>query len=367
MSDLEDRLREALHDPRRELPAWPDPMPRIRSAARRRRARLAVVALLAAAVAAAAIVAPVLLLRPSTGGGPAVGTATSPPPATSSSSPPPAGWVRRSASGVSIDIPAAWHINSNPVPALADPTILFAIGTGPLPTGGRCGPTASIRAMPADGALFVLYETGSAGEPYTFPPRPERLHLGSLGSGPSECWGVKTYLIPFEDGGRYFQAQAVFGPRATASLRAQVRRSLNTLRVSPLPASQQPTALCRAGQWTSCPQAAWVYEVMNRAHVFPLGSQGTHALIGKALTGTRSFALSTTSRRPRLLNRCRKLAGVRVCRSGAGLAWPAHGLWLLVHPASSPFSGPGIRAGLPDGNVLAQLVRASHNVRMVRL
>ncbi len=62
MSELEDRIREALHDPRRELPTWPDPMPRIRSAARRRRARLALGALLAAALAAAAIVAPVLLL-----------------------------------------------------------------------------------------------------------------------------------------------------------------------------------------------------------------------------------------------------------------------------------------------------------------
>ena len=366
MSELEDRIREALHDPRRELPTWPDPMPRIRSAARRRRARLALGALLAAALAAAAIVAPVLLLRPSTGGGPAGGTATSPPPATSSSSPPPPGWVRHSASGVSIDTPAAWHVNSNPAPALVAPTMLFAIGTGPVPTGGRCGPTAAIKAMPADGALFVLYETGSAGAPYTFPPRPARLHLGSLG-GPSECWGVKTYLILFEDGGRYFQAQAVFGPHATASLRVQVRRSLNTLHVSPLPASQQPAALCRAGQWRYCPQAVWVYEVMNRAHVFPLGSQGTHALIGKALTGTRSFALRTTPARPRLLNRCRNVAGVRVCRSGVRLAWQAQGLWLLVAPASPPFSSTGIKAGLPDGDMLARLVRASQSIRMVRL
>lgn len=364
MSDLEDRIREALHDPRRELPTWPDPMPRIRAAARRRRARLALGALLAAALAAAAIVAPVLLLRPSTGGGPAVGTATSPPPATSSSSPPPPGWVRHSASGVSIDTPAAWNFHSGSGSALTAPTMLLEVGTGPLPAGGNCGPTAAIKAMPADGALFVVFETGSAGEPYTFPPRPKRLQLGSLG-GPSECWGVKTYLILFEDGGRYFQAQAVFGSHATASLRAQLTRSLNTLHVSPLPAGQQPAAKCRAGQWTSCPQAAWVYDVMNRAHVFPLGSQGTHALIGKALTGTRSFALSTTSRRPRLLNRCRNMAGVRVCRSGARLAWPAQGLWLLVDPASSPYSSTGTRAGLPDGNVLARLVRASQSVRMV--
>ena len=362
MSDLEDRIREALHDPRRELPTWPDPMPRIRSAARRRRARLALGALLAAALAAAAVVAPVLLLRPSTGGGPAVGTATSPPPATSSSSPPPAGWVRHSVSGVSIDIPAAWHFNRSLVSMQVG--ILFAAGTGPVPSGGSCGPTAALKALPAGGALFALIEYGSADEPYIFPPRLHRLDLGPLG-GPAECWGVKDYLVLFEDGGRYFQFQAVFGPHAPAALRAEVRRSLNTLHVAPLPASQQPAARCRAGQWTPCPQAAWVYEVINQAHVFHLGHQGNRAILG--LAGKRSFALWTTSRRPQLLNRCRKMTGVRVCRSGVRLAWPAQGLWLLVDPASSPFSSLRTRAGLPHGNALARLLRASQSVRMVGL
>jgi sugar lactone lactonase YvrE len=40
-SELEDRIRRALHDPRRELPAWPDPMRRVRRSARSQRARLA--------------------------------------------------------------------------------------------------------------------------------------------------------------------------------------------------------------------------------------------------------------------------------------------------------------------------------------
>jgi dipeptidyl aminopeptidase/acylaminoacyl peptidase len=48
MTDLEDRIREALKDPRRDLPAWPDPVPRIRHAARRQQA-----AVLAAGVAIA--------------------------------------------------------------------------------------------------------------------------------------------------------------------------------------------------------------------------------------------------------------------------------------------------------------------------
>jgi Tol biopolymer transport system component len=52
MTDLEDQIRETLKDPRRQLPAWPDPMLRIRRAARRQRATaLAVAAAVVAAIA----------------------------------------------------------------------------------------------------------------------------------------------------------------------------------------------------------------------------------------------------------------------------------------------------------------------------
>lgn len=58
MTDLEERIRQALRDPRRELPHWPDPMRRIRRAARRQNARLAG----ATAILLAAIVVPLTLL-----------------------------------------------------------------------------------------------------------------------------------------------------------------------------------------------------------------------------------------------------------------------------------------------------------------
>ena len=58
MTDLEDRIRDALQDPRWQLPAWPDPMPRVRRAARRQRAGLAI----ATAVLLAAVVTPLALL-----------------------------------------------------------------------------------------------------------------------------------------------------------------------------------------------------------------------------------------------------------------------------------------------------------------
>ena len=105
--------------------------------------------------------------------------------------------------------------------------------------------------MPADGALFQVIEySGSGGQAYDFPPRHGRLRLGPL-EGPMECWGIKTHLILFQDGGRYFQVQAVFGAKAPAWLRAQLTRSLNTLHVAPLPASEQPASLCRADRDTA--------------------------------------------------------------------------------------------------------------------
>jgi hypothetical protein len=56
MSDIERRIREALRDPRRGLPPWPEPMPRIRRAARRQRARLLAGGSAAIAITVVAIV-----------------------------------------------------------------------------------------------------------------------------------------------------------------------------------------------------------------------------------------------------------------------------------------------------------------------
>jgi hypothetical protein len=59
MTDLENRIRDELRDGHWDLPAWPDPMPRIRRSARLRLARLSLVAFVVIAVVAA----PVVVLR----------------------------------------------------------------------------------------------------------------------------------------------------------------------------------------------------------------------------------------------------------------------------------------------------------------
>jgi hypothetical protein len=186
--------------------------------------------------------------------------------------------------------------------------------------------------------------------------------LGPL-AGPAECWGVKDHVVLYEDGGRYFQITVMFGPGAQASLRAEVRRSLDTFTARPLPVSDQPAAQCQAGQWTACPQAAWAYRVMSRARVFQLGNQGGHAIL--ALGGKRSFALRATPARPPALGSCHDLAGVRVCQAGARLMWKARGLWLSIEPASSPYSSLRSTPGLPPAGALARLIRASQRTHQI--
>ncbi len=363
MTDLEAELREAMRATVADARPPRDVMELFHRRRRRRNARLAAMSAAAAAVVVAAVPTSVALLggsgRPAPGGPAPHSSPLASPTQTSSARvspsppPPPPGWVRHGdGQGDFIDTPAAWHVNGSSTL----PYALWAIGTGPVPAGRGCGPTAALRDLPADGVLMVVMEYGSAaGEPYESPPRAGRLGLGPLG-GPSECWGVKTHVVLFEDGGHYFQVQAVFGSRAPASLHAKVTRSLNTLHIVPLAASEQPAALCHAGQWTYCPQAAWVYQVINKAGVFHLGPQGTQAILG--LADKRSFSLWTTPPHTRLRRgRCHAISGVNVCRDGNRLVWPVHGLLLWLRPAAFAHTKPG----LPSGTALARLIQAAQS------
>jgi Tol biopolymer transport system component len=81
MTDLEERIRQALRDPRRELPNWPDPMRRVRRAVRRQISRQAG----ATAILLAAIVVPLTLLSSlghTSGGNPSATRTRSASPAT---------------------------------------------------------------------------------------------------------------------------------------------------------------------------------------------------------------------------------------------------------------------------------------------
>jgi len=363
MADIETELRDAMAAAVAGARPPADVIALVRSGHRRHQLRAAAASAAAVAVvlAAAAAIAAVRggHSRPEGGGTTSAPASSAHVTASPSLSPPPPGWVQHAdGAGDFIDAPRGWHVSG--LPALVAPAALWVVGTGPVPNGGSCAPTAALRKLPADGALYAVMEDGSADAPYIFPPRGRRLGLGPLG-GPTECWGVKTHLLLFEDGGRYFQVQTVFGPAATASIRAQVRRSINTLRIAPGPAREQPAALCRGGRWTYCPQAAWVYRVIRAAHVFELGNLGTRAIAG--LAGNRSFGLWTTKHRVgRLGGRCQLIAGTMVCHLGHRLGWRVHGLVLWLQPAASPYSTPPVGPGLPSASALRRLVEASRYV-----
>ncbi|HEX3329435.1 MAG TPA: hypothetical protein VHS27_05910 [Gaiellales bacterium] len=59
--------------------------------------------------------------------------------------------------GISIRVPNGWTLRRNPVPALVEPALPFAVGSWPLPSGGNgCAPSWAISSQPAAAALFWL-------------------------------------------------------------------------------------------------------------------------------------------------------------------------------------------------------------------
>lgn len=372
MTDIENELRDAMHAAVDGASYPEDAMDLLRRHRGRRKARGAAAAGVSVTIVLAAAAFAVVLHGSGHPAKPAASAhVSSTPPSTArptpSGSPPPPGWVRHpDRTGDYIDTPAAWHVGGGLV-QMTSPLLTWLVSTGPLTSrsrllprsGGTCAPTSALRRLPADGALFAVIEYGGpSGEPYVFPPRGRTFGLGPLG-GPYECWGVDADLVLFQDGGRYFQVQTVFGAKASAALRAQVRRSVNTLHIKPLPAADQPRALCQAGQWTYCPQAAWAYQVIGAARVTELGNLGTRAISG--WEGNISFGMWTTTGGARPRNHCRVLAGTKVCRAGQRLWWRAHGLIIWLAPASSPNSTPPVGPGLPSASTLLRLVEASQN------
>jgi Tol biopolymer transport system component len=93
VTELEDRIRQALQDPVWELRVWPDPMRRVRRAAARQRARLAA----ATVIFAAAIVTPLSLLPDLVAHQPGVkpSVGTSPTPSEQPSAAPVPSWAKR--------------------------------------------------------------------------------------------------------------------------------------------------------------------------------------------------------------------------------------------------------------------------------
>ena len=164
------------------------------------------------------------------------------------------GWVTHLdlQDGVTEDTPPSWTFNDDPVPDLIGPRVLFAVGTWPVPTGGECLPSAAAQDLPSDGALLFVLEYGGTGadggfKAEDFPERNGSLQLGPL-QGPLECLGEKAQEVLWQQGGRYFQAYAMFGQDAPDSVRADLVQSLNS--VQPFDTSCE-SQMVRPGEYQS--------------------------------------------------------------------------------------------------------------------
>jgi hypothetical protein len=334
----------------KRLPLPGDDMVDVARRARRLRVRRIAVAGAVALVAAAGITLPLLLLLPLGGT-----NADHPRPASSASA-----WMEHddARDQVSIQTPPDWFFNDDPVPALLDPRVLFAASTAPIQSGGECAPDNATGNLPADGALLWVVEytsvgTGTEGPqraPYEFPPRDGSFQLGPL-QGPFECIGVRTHLVLFRDGGRYFQVHVMLGPDASSALEADVLRSLDSFQAQST-GGPSPSDLCATGPWTYCPEAAWLYGAATDAGFVANGDTGSALVF--AGRGAEFYLWSTheqevdNSYRP-----VNTVDGVDVLSDGTRLTWLTQGARVWVEP------GPHVDSQSPSGQALADLVQAT--------
>jgi hypothetical protein len=140
--------------------------------------------------------------------------------------------------GLSIQIPAFWTFHQDPS-GPAQPRTVFAVGSYPFSTGGECAPVAAQKELPGDGALFWVIEWRDA--TFDIPVRPPSFELDESTHGFYECSVASSYLIRFEDQGRYFQVHVALGEEAPDSVASEVLRALESLEVTaPVPEGCPP-------------------------------------------------------------------------------------------------------------------------------
>jgi hypothetical protein len=155
----------------------------------------------------------------------------------------------------------------------------------------------------------------------------------------------------------------LFGPAAPRSLRAAVVASLESLRADPSAVSLAQQ--CQR-QWVFCPEAVWVFQVLDRAGLFHWGNTGTAIQAGPQdpkLDPGRKFDLWTTRGGPLPppgFHQAAVVDGIAVYSDGTRLLWRVQGLNVWVRAEQQ-------RSALPRGAMLTKLVRASRAVRFVHL
>jgi hypothetical protein len=275
----------------------------------------------------------------------------------------PTGYVTHSDrdDGLSIRIPATWTFHQDPS-GPAEPRTVFAVGSWAFPTGGECAPMVAQEQLPQDGTFFWLIEYADP-QGVDFPDRPEFFELDPATLGHYECSLVPSYLIRFQEHGRFFQVHVAFGSEASESLGPEVLRALESLEVTaPVPEECSPQVAASGDP--DCPESAWLRAVVERAGYGVTGNTGS-ALIGQ--TGDVEFAIWTTEADPtdqyvvppepgfdeRIYRRVIQVEELTVFSEGVRFVWTVQGLHVWMES--------NVEGTVPEELVRA-LVEASQRV-----
>jgi hypothetical protein len=140
--------------------------------------------------------------------------------------------------GVSFQVPQGWHLILGRVNGVIDPVTVFTVSTFRLQPGrtssGICS-AALQRAWRADGAYVQLSEERDGASRKRMlrrvPLRPKHFVLNARGQG-GLCTPQDSGDLSFQTGGRAFDVDYGFGPRASKVTRARAAELLDKMQIA---------------------------------------------------------------------------------------------------------------------------------------
>jgi hypothetical protein len=138
-------------------------------------------------------------------------------------------------SGLSIRVPAGWHVLHGWLSDVIDPAPRLAVASFPAKLSRHtceCG-SPNVVSFPRRGAFVFIWEylQATARQLAHTPGRPADFKLATDGGGVRQtCYGASD-TFAFKDAGRVFQVEVYVGPKAGPTRRAAVVALLDSLRV----------------------------------------------------------------------------------------------------------------------------------------